>query len=209
MFRKWILHLFVVAVAMNGAATAIGYSPYKAATAPTPYSYNPFGALQGYAGKQLRDQYTSAAHGQQMSLNEMALKNAQQITANSAQPPASMPGAGRIGLGLGTSTSGNKPFSGFSQGPTVSPYLNLFRTDLSGNTGLNYSTLVAPQLQQEQFNRQQQREDIQIARRLQAITAQPAFNPQGSREELPTGHQTVYQYFDHFYPASRPVQKKR
>ena len=64
-----------------------------------------------------------------------------------------MSGAGRIGLGLDTSFSGTKPFSGFSQGPTVSPYLNLFRTDANGSVNpLNYNTLVEPQLRQQQLN---------------------------------------------------------
>ena len=67
-----------------------------------------------------------------------------------------MPGAGRIGLGLDQSYSGSKPFSGFSQGPAVSPYLNLFRVDQNGFQGFNYSTLVQPQLRQQQLNQQQQ-----------------------------------------------------
>ncbi len=210
MVRSSVLHVFSLMIVISGAATAFAqYAPYKAASAPTPYTYNPFGYLPGYAGQQLSQQYNNAARGQQMSMNEMALQNAQAIAYNSQQQTATPPGAGRIGLGLTESLSGNKPFSGFSQGPTISPYLNLFRTDLSGNNGLNYSTLVQPQLQQEQVNRQQQREDMQLSRRLQSIAAQPAFNPQGSKEEYPTGHQTVFQYYDHYYSTPRPHQKKR
>jgi hypothetical protein len=211
MFRRWILRpFFGLAVTLGGAAASLGqYSPYAPATAPTPYSYNPFGYLPGYAGQQLSQQFNQSRGAQPTSLNQLALRNAESLTYNSLQPTSPPPGAGRIGLGLTNSLSGSKPFSGFSQGPTISPYLNLFRTDLSGNTGLNYSTLVQPQLQQQQLNQQQQREDQQLSRRLQAIAAQPAFNPQGSKEEYPTGHQTVFQYYDHYYPASRPHQKKR
>src|SRR6478609_5514220 len=57
-----------------------------------------------------------------LSLNQMALRNAQQIMQQSQQSQGGMPSAGRIGLGLDTSYSGQKPFTGFSQGPTVSPY---------------------------------------------------------------------------------------
>ena len=144
------------------------------------------------------------------SLNQMALKNAQQSLQQSYAPPVGMPGAGRIGLGLGTSYSGSKPFSGFSQGPAVSPYLNLFRTDSNGGVNpLNYQTLVAPQLRQQQLNQQQQSQNQQTTTRLQAISAQADYNVQGSKEEYPTGHQTVFQYTGHYYPQQRPHQKKR
>jgi hypothetical protein len=128
---------------------------------------------------------------------------------NSLRQPSSSPSAARIGLGVGNSFSGSKPFSSFSPGPTVSPYLNLFRTDLSGNNALNYQTLVEPQLRQQQLNQQVQKREQQTNYRLQAIAAQADFNPQGSREEFPTGHQTVFMYYGHYYPQARPVQKKR
>jgi hypothetical protein len=151
---------------------------------------------------------TSGSTG--LSLNQMALRNAQQAMQQSfQQQPSGMPGAGRIGLGLDTSYSGAKPFSGFSQGPAVSPYLNLFRVDQNGFQGFNYSTLVQPQLQQQQFNQQQRQQNNTTTRRLQAISAQADYNVQGSREEFPTGHQTVFQYTGHFYPPQRPHQKKQ
>lgn len=120
-----------------------------------------------------------------------------------------MSSAGRIGLGLGDSYSGVKPFSNFSQGPTVSPYLNLFRVDQNGFQGFNYSTLVEPELRQQQMNQQQRQQNLQTSRRIQAIAAQADYNPQGSKEEYPTGHQTVFGYMGHYYPAVRPHQKKK
>src|SRR4051812_45547963 len=140
------------------------------------------------------------------SLNQLALKNAQQAMQQSYQQQSSggMPGAGRIGLGLDTSYSGSKPFQGFSQGPTVSPYLNLFRVDQNGFQGFNYSTLVQPQLQQQQFNQKQNQQNTTTTRRLQAISAQADYNVQGSKEEFPTGHQTVFQYLGHYYPQQKP-----
>jgi hypothetical protein len=115
-------------------------------------------------------------------------------------------GGSRIGLGANTGSSGSKPFSSYSSAPTVSPYLNLFRTDLNTGSNFNYSTLVEPQLQQQQVNQQLQRAAIQQNRRLQSIAAQADFNPQGSKDEYPTGHQTVFNYTGHYYstPQRRP-----
>jgi hypothetical protein len=85
----------------------------------------------------------------------------------------------------------------------------LFRVDQNGQQGFNYSTLVAPQLQQEQFQQRQQQQNNTTTRRLQAISAQSDYNVQGSKEQLPTGHQTVFQYMGHYYPQQRAHQKKR
>jgi len=41
-----------------------------------------------------------------------------------------------------------KPFAGYSAPPTVSPYLNMFRSNLSGLPSDNYNTWVRPQLEQ-------------------------------------------------------------
>ena len=105
--------------------------------------------------------------------------------------------------------SGSKPFSGFSQGPTVSPYLNLFRVEQNGFQGFNYSTLVQPQLQQQQFNQQQRQQNNSTTTRLQAISAQADYNVEGSKQSAPTGHQTAFQYLGHYYPQQRPHQKKQ
>ena len=184
MFRKWMLQLCVLSIAMSSGVVTLGQS-YSSLVGP-------------------------ARASQTGSLNQMALKNAQQSLQQSYAPPVGMPGAGRIGLGVGTSYSGSKPFSGFSQGPAVSPYLNLFRTDSNGGVNpLNYQTLVAPQLRQQQLNQQQQSQNQQTTTRLQAISAQADYNVQGSKEEYPTGHQTVFQYTGHYYPQQRPHQKKR
>ena len=181
MFRKCILQLCGLAIVMSSGAVALG-------------QYQQLSRTGSAAG----------------TLNQMALRNAQQAMQQSYNQSGSMPSAGRIGLGLDTSFSGTKPFSSFSQGPTVSPYLNLFRTDSNGAVNpLNYNTLVEPQLRQQQLNKQQQQENTTTTRRLQAISAQADYNVQGSKEEYPTGHQTVFQYTGHYYPQQRPHQKKR
>jgi hypothetical protein len=109
--------------------------------------------------------------------------------------------------GGGGGGGGNKPFSNVSAQPTVSPYLNLFRNDLDGQANFNYQTLVQPQLQQQRINNQLQRQDTTASRRLQSIAAQADFNPAGSKEESPTGHQTVYNYTGHYFPPVKRPQK--
>lgn len=114
----------------------------------------------------------------------------------------------RINFGASTASRGSKPFSSYQTSPTVSPYLNLFRTDLQGGGNFNYSTLVQPQLQQQQLNQQLERQNGQTNRRLQSIAAQADFNPQGSKDEYPTGHQTVFNYMGHYYQPAQVRQKK-
>jgi hypothetical protein len=203
MFRRNICLFLGLVIALGGATATVG----QGYSSPSTNSFNPFYNLPGYAGNVLRQQYNQSTGAP--SLNQMALRNAQQLMQQSYQPTGGMPSAGRIGLGLDTSYSGQKPFTGFSQGPAVSPYLNLFRVDQNGFQGFNYSTLVAPELRQQQINQQQQSQNMQTTRRLQAISAQADYNIQGSKEEFPTGHQTVFQYTGHYYPQQRPHQKKR
>jgi hypothetical protein len=94
-----------------------------------------------------------------------------------------------------------KPFANYSPPPTVSPYLNLFREDDNGFDDFNYQTLVRPQLQQQQFNQQVQRQNYIINQQLQAMAAQSDFNPQGSQTQAPTGHSTTRMYYGHYYPG--------
>ncbi|MCI0491582.1 MAG: hypothetical protein L0Z07_01440 [Planctomycetes bacterium] len=169
----------------------------------------PLSNTSGYAGQEMqrlnnRDSgrgYTSE------SLNQLALQNVQASIPRVGQQSVS---AGRpsLGLNIGGPAFG-KPFAGFSSAPTVSPYMNLFREDLGGNSDLNYSTLVRPQLQQQQINSAVQRQGMELSRRVQAIAAQPDFNPQGSEQQLPTGHTTVFMNHGRYYPAINSQRPKR
>jgi hypothetical protein len=114
--------------------------------------------------------------------------------------------AASFGVGRGPAA---KPFSGASTRPTVSPYLNLFREDLEGFSDFNYQTLVRPQLQQMEINQDLQRRQQEINANVQALSAQPAFNPQGSQSQYPTGHTTSFRNLSHFYPlANQPRRTK-
>ena len=61
-----------------------------------------------------------------------------------------------------------KPFQTASTGPTVSPYLNLFRDeDETNEAAPSYYAFVRPQLEQQATFQQQQREIQQLQRQLQ------------------------------------------
>lgn len=107
---------------------------------------------------------------------------------------------------FGSRSGGAKPFSSVSRGPTVSPYLNLFvGTDgLAGDdeVALNYQTLVKPQIRQQEINQSFQLQQQALNRRVQQLSARPAFDPRGSQTQSPTGHPTAFFNHSHFYPSA-------
>jgi hypothetical protein len=139
------------------------------------------------------------------SLNTQALNMLRNMYTTSSSMPSNRPAAS-VGS---ASVPQSKPFSSYSPQPTVSPYLNLFRVDLNGNNDFNYSTLVQPQLQQQRLNQQIQQQALENSRRVQKIAAQSAYNAEGSKDQYPTGHQTVYSYTGHYFPAVRTNTKRR
>jgi hypothetical protein len=165
----------------------------------------PLSETGGNASREMRSIYRGAiGTGYSVdSLSKQTLNRGVARVPNVGQ--ASAPGS-RIDSGIGSFANVNKPFGSYSPAPTVSPYLNLFREDLDGQSDLNYQTLVRPQLRQQEFNDRVQRENMEMARRLQSIGAQSDFNPAGSQSQPPTGHQTVFQYYGHYYPA---MQQRR
>lgn len=64
-----------------------------------------------------------------------------------------------------------KPFQSVASEPAISPYMNLYRSDRDGSAPLNYMTLVRPQLDQIQANRQQTAELQKLRGQLQNISA--------------------------------------
>jgi hypothetical protein len=190
--RSFLASVMVVAC-IGGSAVAQSSVPFGN---PTPLSQT-----GGYAAQQLRSIYRNGiGTGYSVNtLNQQSLNRAAVRIPNVGQ--SSSPGS-RIDTGLGSFGNLNKPYSNYSPAPTVSPYLNLFREDLDGQSDLNYQTLVRPQLNQQAFNERQQRETFDLARRLQSISAQSDFNPSGNVNQPPTGHQTVFMYYGHYYPQA-------
>ena len=96
----------------------------------------------------------------------------------------------RNGLSVLSSPAGvalHKPFSGYSPAPTTSPYLNLFREDFAGNSDLNYNTLVRPQLQQQAFNQQVQRQGQEMVASDAVDGRSKRLQPAGGQKPIPHG----------------------
>jgi hypothetical protein len=169
-------------------------------TASAQISSKPLSNTGGYAAQEMARLNRSAigtgySGGEINRITEMSLR--------ARVPNAGQSSTSRLSLGAsGGGALANKPFSNYSAAPTVSPYLNLFRDDFDGNDDFNYQTLVRPQLEQQRFNEQVQRQAMDINRRLQSMSAQPDFNPQGNRNVMPTGHQTVFMNYGHYYPTT-------
>ena len=64
-----------------------------------------------------------------------------------------------------------KPFQSVPSQPVVSPYLNMYRGNSDSNNLPNYFTLVRPQLQQQEANRQQAAELQKLRGQLQNMSS--------------------------------------
>lgn len=191
-------------VALRGMlvlACVVAWCEVGRAQVPINGNFRPISTTGGQAAREMATIYQSdIGNGYSVqSLNSIALSNARARTGYSGNPGGGSGVQPKINYQSGP-VSTAKPFSGFSPSPTTSPYLNLFREDFAGNSDLNYNTLVRPQLQQQAFNQQVQRQSQDMSRRMQAMAAQPDFNPQGDKNQLPTGHTTTFGYYGHFHP---------
>jgi hypothetical protein len=197
MVRSRITAICLTALSLAACDVAIGQSMFTG---------KPLSTTGGFAQDEMRTLYRSGV-GTGYSGSELNRLTEASLRAN--VPNVGQSSAPRIGLGAGgTGGGGYKPFSNFNPSPTVSPYLNLFRDDFEGNDDFNYQTLVRPQLDQQRFNDQLQRQSFDLNQRLQAMAAQPDFNPRGNQNQMPTGHQTVFQYHSHFYPQMGARQRR-
>jgi hypothetical protein len=64
----------------------------------------------------------------------------------------------------------SKPFQSVQSEPVISPYMNLYRSDDSATSLPNYLTVVRPQLEQQQANRQQVAEIQKLRGQLQNLS---------------------------------------
>lgn len=178
----------------------------------------PVSNIGGVAGQELSMLYTrSIGRGFSVSGQETLVRAGNQVNINTigldrgAAPIQSSFGTGGRVASFGTGKGmgrGKKPFSSVSSRPTVSPYLSLFADTLSDGVLPNYTTFTRPQLQQQRFNDQMQRQNMEMERRVQAISAKPAFqNPRGSETQAPTGHPAMFSNTGRYYPAN--MQRRR
>ena len=117
---------------------------------------------------------------------------------------------------LGSSSSSltrpSKPFSGVSQGPTVSPYLALSSLQSSGS---DYQTIIRPQQQKQRENQRAQAFAIRRQHQLNQTAARAPYSATGDANSAPTGHAAVFQSLgsyqntgNYFQPPSRPKQQR-
>jgi hypothetical protein len=170
----------------------------------------PISTTGGDTGEALKSLYRSdVGTGYTInSLNAIALQNAQATVPYVGQSGSvdDTPAA-TIGPGIGARST--KPFSSITSTPTVSPYLNLFRTSTNGTSAFNYQTLVRPQLQQQAINQSQQRQNLEVDRKVQALAARGAYSSAaGSDQQAPTGHQSTYMNYGHYYADENPHRKR-
>ena len=126
--------------------------------------------------------YSSAAA--QSTLSKMPRPAPIQARATTTAPPKPVRG---------------KPFQSVQSEPVISPYMNLYRSDDSATSLPNYLTVVRPQLEQQQANRQQAAEIQKLRGQLQNLS--------GGGSGMPnSGSMTVHaHYMDtaQFYGGTR------
>lgn len=96
-----------------------------------------------------------------------------------------------------------KPFQAIQTEPELSPYLNLYRTNLNPNMMPNYFALVRPQFEQQELNRKQTTEIQKLQRQLQSNQSAAASSPYSAGSS--TGMSVSARYMDtgQFYKPSR------
>ena len=88
-------------------------------------------------------------------------------------------------------------YRGASSEPYTSPYLNLVQ---GNDPGLNYSALVQPFEQQQEFAQRQAQQNFRLGRQIQQTQAE-IMTPYGPRNTMrPTGGVATYMNYSHFYP---------
>jgi hypothetical protein len=113
-----------------------------------------------------------------------------QATLSKIPRPAPVQPAAASQTAARAARSRGKPFQTIETDPAVSPYLNLYRTDLNPNTMPNYYALVRPQFEQLEANRKQAA-DVQRLRKQLQNTAQPVAAPQPAPNGALSGGMSV------------------
>ncbi len=209
MIRLSLPRVVIVAIALTWYASMV-YGQSQTRYAPPEPARSGSGS-RGYSGNQLRGTHRQDV-GQGYAVrrpNSVTLPHGQ-ARVPYGQSSFGQPHQGAASIGSGTSRSPfANPFSSISASPTVSPYLNLFREGLGESDDFSYQTLVRPQLQQQHVNQQLERQNLELSRRLQAISAHGAYkNPAGTENLSPTGHRSVFSNHSHYFPSTARRQQR-
>jgi hypothetical protein len=94
-----------------------------------------------------------------------------------------------------------KPFSGYSPTPALSPYMNLYRRDNNFGTVNNYYSLVRPMLEQRAYNQRLQYEigSLERATRSQSQAIQQLDQRTNYLYGIPSGGS--FMNFQGYYPG--------
>ncbi len=194
------------------ANLSFAQSTPRSSNGPTDADINrPVSDIGGVVGQELNRIYSRGiGRGFTVSGVESLIGQRNRVGINTigldrgAAPTQSSLGRGRGAPSFGVGMSrGKKPFSTVSSRPTVSPYMSLFVDTLNDAVLPNYSTFTRPQLQQQRFNDDMRRQNMEMERRVQAISAQSAFaSPRGSETQYPTGHPAMFSNTGRYYPAN-------
>jgi len=99
-------------------------------------------------------------------------------------------------------TPAQKPFSRDQLRPAISPFLNIFRDD-ELESAPNYYAFVRPQMQQQEFARQQRLENQRLKRQVQTMSTGGGFSAGGNRSLPTTGHTTRFMNIGGYYGPRR------
>lgn len=95
-----------------------------------------------------------------------------------------------------------KPHANVHRSETISPYLNLLRDD-SEDALPSYFSLVRPQIQQQQINRQQELQLNRLSTDFQQLQQQLAIPPTGDPVLRPTGHPVQFLNTLQYFPVRK------
>lgn len=161
------------------------------APAPVPPAIRPAGPTVVYAWGSAEPQVTSQArqaisyYGGVSALATLSEMPQRPPIVASAPPPQR--------------SRSSKPFQVISEDPTVSPYMNYYRDEVSSELALDYFTLVRPQIDQIETNRRQV-QTMQQMRRQARIASPAVAGPQIPSAGAPgTGHVAHFMDTAQFY----------
>lgn len=172
MYRRLLPTGLIVFVMGLGASASAQYGPNGYASASSQ------GPAAAYAPRSSAAALNPAATSM---LNYYGSRSAMQAQTQLPQRPRFVPQGGRpVGVGAAA-----KPHAAAAADPTISPYLNLFRTEQEDSLP-NYYAFVRPHKQQIETNRTQQRQLQSLERQVQRTayqqpTATGGLPPTGTR----------------------------
>ena len=121
-----------------------------------------------------------------------------QATLNKLPRPAPVQGAANAPAPHAATQRG-KPFQAIQADPTLSPYLNLYRTNLNPNMMPNYFALVRPQFEQQDMNRKQAEQIQRLQKQLQSSQGAGAAAASASNGNMtgPARYMDTGQFYQH------------